>query len=63
MIRALTLADEKFFTQVTAASPRQIRSYLDQPINTPDLANHISAHKSILARFLSKVLIYSRKRS
>ncbi len=30
MIRELTLADEKFLTQVTAAAPRQIRSYLEQ---------------------------------
>jgi len=29
IIRELTLADEKFLTQGTAASPRQIRSYLD----------------------------------
>ncbi len=41
MIRELTFADERFLAQITAASPRQIRSYLDEPINTPNFANHI----------------------
>jgi predicted O-methyltransferase YrrM len=41
MIRELTLADERFLARITAASPRLIRRYLDEPINTPEFANHI----------------------
>lgn len=41
MIRELTLADERFLARITAASPRLIRRYLDEPLNTPEFANHI----------------------
>lgn len=39
--RELTLADERFLAHITAASPAQIRSYLDEPIGTPDFAQHL----------------------
>jgi len=46
VIWELTLADEEFLTQVTGASPRRIRIYLDEPINTPDFAEpHRSAQE------------------
>src|SRR5689334_4765031 len=41
MFREFTLADEKFLARITASSPRQIRSYLDEPINTPVFAEHL----------------------
>jgi hypothetical protein len=39
--RELTLADERFLSCITAASPRQIRLYLDEPISTPAFAKHL----------------------
>ena len=41
MLRELTLADEKFLARITASSPRQIRSYLDEPISTAAFAEHL----------------------
>ncbi len=50
MIRELTLADERFLAQITAASTRL------------NLRTRFVADNSISARFPSRVLIYSRKR-
>jgi predicted O-methyltransferase YrrM len=47
MIRELTLADERFLAQITATSPHQIRKYMDEPINTPDFANHIRGAREL----------------
>lgn len=41
MYRELTLADERFLGHITAASSRQIRGYLDEPISTPAFADHL----------------------
>jgi hypothetical protein len=41
MIGELTLTDEKFLAHIRASSPRQIRSYLDEPISTPAFAEHL----------------------
>jgi predicted O-methyltransferase YrrM len=38
MVRELTLADEKFIAQITGVSARQIRGYMDEPIDTADFA-------------------------
>src|SRR5713101_311866 len=39
--RELTLADEKFIARITGVSWRQIRKYLDEPIETPPFAAHL----------------------
>jgi hypothetical protein len=41
MIQEVTLADERFVAQITTDLPRQIRTYLDEPINTREFANHL----------------------
>jgi hypothetical protein len=45
MIGELTFADEKFLARITASSPRQIRSYLNEPISTPAFAEHLHGAK------------------
>jgi hypothetical protein len=45
MIGELTLADEKFLARITASSPLQIRSYLNEPISTPAFAEHLHGAK------------------
>jgi Methyltransferase domain len=45
LMRELTLSDERFLAQVSGVSARQIRSFLDEPINTPEFANHIRSAK------------------
>ena len=45
MVRELTLADEKFLARLTGSSPHQIRTYLDEPINTPAFAAHLRSEK------------------
>ena len=42
LLRELTHADEQFLAGITGASPRQIRSYLDEPISTPAFAQLLS---------------------
>jgi len=41
VFRELTLADERFLSSIAAASPRQIRGYLDEPISTLAFAKHL----------------------
>jgi methyltransferase family protein len=41
MVRELTFADERFLARLSGSSPRQIRTYLDEPINTPAFAAHV----------------------
>lgn len=41
MIREFTFADERFLARLSGCSPRQIRAYLDEPINTPAFAAHL----------------------
>lgn len=41
MVREFTLADERLLARLTGSSPRQIRTYLDEPINTPAFAAHL----------------------
>ena len=41
MLREFTLADERFLAHLSSSSPRQIRTYLDEPINTPAFAGHL----------------------
>jgi predicted O-methyltransferase YrrM len=36
LLREVTLADERFLSSVTGASPSRIRSFLDEPAETPD---------------------------
>ena len=40
MVREFTFADERFLARLSGSSPRQIRAYLDEPINTPAFATH-----------------------
>jgi predicted O-methyltransferase YrrM len=62
MIRELTLADERFLAQITASSPRQIRSYLDEPINTPDFADHLrSAQGHFRALSVESADLFAKK--
>jgi predicted O-methyltransferase YrrM len=62
MIRELTLADERFLAQITASSPRQIRSYLDEPINTPDFADHLrSAQEHFRALSVESADLFAKK--
>jgi len=41
MVREFTFADERFLARLSGSSPRQIRTYLDEPINTPAFAAHL----------------------
>src|SRR5215469_7137909 len=41
LVREFTFADERFLARLTGSSPRQIRMYLDEPINTPAFAKHL----------------------
>src|SRR2546429_355517 len=41
VVRELTFADERFLARLTGSSPRQIRTHLDEPINTPAFAAHL----------------------
>jgi Methyltransferase domain len=45
LLRELSSADEKFIGHVTGVSPRQIRKYLSEPINTPEFFEHLRASK------------------
>lgn len=45
MVREFTLADERFLARLTGSSPRQIRTYLDEPVNTPAFAAHLQAEE------------------
>jgi predicted O-methyltransferase YrrM len=38
LLREATLADERFLSSITGVSPSHIRSFLDEPINTPAFA-------------------------
>jgi predicted O-methyltransferase YrrM len=42
IFRELTSADEKFLGLITGVPARQIRAYLNEPINTPDFARHLA---------------------
>ena len=41
VVRELTFADERFLACLTGSSPRQIRTHLDKPANTPAFAAHL----------------------
>lgn len=41
VVRELTFADERFLARLTGSSPRQIRMYLDELLNTPAFAAHL----------------------
>ena len=41
MVREFTSADETFLARLSGSSPREIRTYLDEPINTPAFAAHL----------------------
>lgn len=43
MVRELTLVDEKFLARIAGSTPREIRAYLDEPINSPVFAEHLRA--------------------
>jgi methyltransferase family protein len=45
MVREFTFADERFLARLTGSSPRQIRTYLDEPINTSAFAAHLRSEK------------------
>ena len=45
MVREFTLADEKFLALITGSSPRQIRSYLEEPMNTPAFRDHLRSEQ------------------
>jgi predicted O-methyltransferase YrrM len=42
IFRELTHADEKFLGLITGVPARQIRAYLNEPINTSDFARHLA---------------------
>ncbi|SRR6266851_6650690 len=46
MVREITLADEKFLASLTGVPPRQIRRYLDEPIETPAFAEHLRSSEA-----------------
>jgi len=41
MVRELTFADERFLARLSGSSPRQIRTYFDEPINTRAFLEHL----------------------
>jgi predicted O-methyltransferase YrrM len=41
MVREFTFADERFLARLSGSSPRKIRTYLDEPINTPAFASNL----------------------
>jgi len=41
MFRELTFADERFLARLSGSSAHQIRTYLDEPINTPEFNAHL----------------------
>jgi hypothetical protein len=45
MVREFTLADERFLGRLVGCSPHQIRTHLDEPINTPAFAAHLRSEQ------------------
>ena len=41
IVREFTLADERFLGRLTGSLPGQIRTHLDEPVNTPAFAAHL----------------------
>ena len=39
--RELLLSDERFLARITGVTPRKIRSFMNEPINTPEFAAHL----------------------
>ena len=62
MIGELTFADEKFLARITASSPRQIRSYLNEPISTPAFAEHLhGAEKEFRSLSIESADLFAKK--
>lgn len=62
MVNELTLADERYLARLTGASPRQIRNYLDEPINTPAFAAHLrSAHEQFRTLSIESADLFAKK--
>lgn len=62
MVREFTLADERFLAHITGASPTRIRSYLDEPIGTPDFAAHLhSAEKQFRRLSIESADLFAKK--
>jgi methyltransferase family protein len=49
--REFTFADERFLARLTSSSPRQIRTYLDEPLNTPAFAAHLRSEEEHFRSF------------
>jgi predicted O-methyltransferase YrrM len=48
LFRELTLADERFLSSITRVSPGRIRSFMNEPINTPTFAECLHDATTIL---------------
>jgi hypothetical protein len=62
LVRELALSDERFLSQITTVSARQIRRFLDEPTKTPEFANHIrSATEQFHTSSVTSADLYAKK--
>lgn len=62
LVRELVSADEKFLAHITAATPRQIRRYLDEPIETPSFVNHLrDAERQFRSASIESANLFAKK--
>jgi predicted O-methyltransferase YrrM len=62
IVGELTLADEKFIGHITGASPQQIRTYMSEPISTPDFAKLLTdAEEKFRTLFIESADLFAKK--
>lgn len=62
LFRELTGADEKFLAAITGTSAREIRSYLDEPVNTEEFARHLRGSQIQFRRLsINSADLYAKK--
>lgn len=62
LYRELTFSDERFLARICGISPLTIRSFLDEPANTPEFAQHIDdAVQQFRALSIQSADLYAKK--
>lgn len=62
VIRELVSADERFLAHITAATPRRIRGYLDEPVETPSFAKHLhDAEQQFCTASIESANLFAKK--
>ncbi len=62
LYRELTLSDERFLARICCVSTLTIRSFLDEPSNTPEFAQHIgNAVEEFRALSIQSADLYAKK--